>query len=77
MAANTFPKVSSFDNFLSVEISPTNRFIFYVTSPSLVFGHGRKWTGHELRLDDQGREWCRVIPSPVVDDFGALVEVPQ
>ncbi|MDO9571156.1 MAG: hypothetical protein Q7J58_17540 [Hydrogenophaga sp.] len=77
MTTNTFPKVNSFDDFLSVEISPANRFIFYISPPSKAFGLGRRWIGQEFRLDDQGRQWTRFIDRLVVDDFGALVEVPQ
>lgn len=77
MASNTFPNSSACTDCLSVELSPTQRFFFYISAPSKAFGLGRRWIGQEFRLDDQGREWTRFIDRIVVDDFGALVEVPQ
>lgn len=35
------------------------------------------WYGTEARLDAQGRVWERRLSRLVIDDFGALVEVPE
>ena len=65
------------DNWLSIELNKKgDEFFFFLSHPLSRPELGRYWWGMETRFDEQGREWRRPINRTVVDDFGALVEVP-
>ena len=80
LTANGAQSARSFDAILTIKDADqeTAGFVL-VYGPSRAWEHpqlGMHWEGHEVRFDDQGRKWVRQIDRLVVDNFGALVEVP-
>ena len=65
------------DEWLSIELNDSGESAFFFFQTSISRPHlGRHWWGVHRRLDEQGRTWSRNVDRLVVDDFGALVEVP-
>lgn len=65
------------DEWLSIVLNARgDEFYFFLTASVASSERGRCWWGVEKRHDEQGRAWNRQIKRLVVDDFGALVEVP-
>lgn len=66
------------DTFLIVESATHTEFALFFEPGRSYRGQTkeRQWFGHEARRDELGRRWQRQIDRLVVDNFGALVEVP-
>lgn len=60
------------DTWLSITLNQRgDEFNFFRNAPLHIY-----WLGQEIRVDDSGQQWFSRLRTYVVDDFGALVEVP-